>query len=413
MGEPELTSTLSPLIRRVKLQNYRSIARCDVTLGPLTFLVGPNGSGKSNFLNALAFVMDALTSTLDLALRLRGGIREVRRRSAGRPTHFGICLECNLPSGASAVYAFRVGTDGQGVTQVQQEECAVSGAGGQAIFRSEHGKIVHDSSGLNQPVSPDRLHLVLLSGTKEFRELYDCLSRMGFYNLDPAAVRDLQPADAGGMLSKTGSNISSVYSRLPADVRMRIVDYLARIVEGITGVEPKQIAGKETLEFLQASRGSSEPWKFLAANMSDGTLRAAAILVALLQRTNGGRSGIPLVGIEEPELALHPAAAGVLLDALREAGRTSQVIVTSHSPDLLDSPDIDTDWLRAVKADEGRTVIGPVDDAGRQALRDGLFTPGELLRLNQLAPAPSSSCPDDTDTDEPLQTELDLGKPGK
>ena len=42
------------------------------------------------------------------------------------------------------------------------------------------------------------------------------------------------------------------------------------------------------------------------------------------------------MGIEEPELALHPAAAGVLIDSLREAADTAQVLVTSHSPDLLD-----------------------------------------------------------------------------
>jgi predicted ATPase len=69
------------LIRQVALKNYKSIARCDVRLGPLMFLVGPNGSGKSNFLDALRFVSDALNTSLDHALRDRGGIQEVRRRS--------------------------------------------------------------------------------------------------------------------------------------------------------------------------------------------------------------------------------------------------------------------------------------------------------------------------------------------
>jgi predicted ATPase len=69
------------LIRRVVIRNYKSIAACDVELGPLTFLVGPNGSGKSNFLDALRFVSDALRDTLEHALRIRGGIREVLRQS--------------------------------------------------------------------------------------------------------------------------------------------------------------------------------------------------------------------------------------------------------------------------------------------------------------------------------------------
>ena len=44
---------MSVFIRKVSLGNYRSIAQCEVDLGPVTFLVGANGSGKGNFLDAL------------------------------------------------------------------------------------------------------------------------------------------------------------------------------------------------------------------------------------------------------------------------------------------------------------------------------------------------------------------------
>lgn len=33
-----------PFIGRLRLKNYKSIAQCDVSLGPLTILVGPNGT---------------------------------------------------------------------------------------------------------------------------------------------------------------------------------------------------------------------------------------------------------------------------------------------------------------------------------------------------------------------------------
>jgi len=80
-------------IQRVCLRNYKSIAACEVCLRPLTILVGPNGSGKSNFLDALLFAADALRYSLDHALRDRGGIQQVRRRSGGHPNHFGMRLE--------------------------------------------------------------------------------------------------------------------------------------------------------------------------------------------------------------------------------------------------------------------------------------------------------------------------------
>src|SRR5712691_6896339 len=124
--------TSSAFVTRVALKNFKSLAACDVQLGPLTFLVGPNGSGKSNFLDALRFVADALRNSLDHALRDRGGINDVRRRSTGHPTHFGIRLEFKLPSGCSGHYAFRIGAPSQGGYEVQEEECLVKTESGVA-----------------------------------------------------------------------------------------------------------------------------------------------------------------------------------------------------------------------------------------------------------------------------------------
>ena len=113
----------STFIRRVFLKNYKSIAACDVQLQPLTFLVGRNGSGKSNFLDALRFVADALNSSLGHAIRDRGGINDVRRRSRGHPNHFSIRLEFALPEGSTGHYAFRIGTRSSGGYEVQKEQC--------------------------------------------------------------------------------------------------------------------------------------------------------------------------------------------------------------------------------------------------------------------------------------------------
>ena len=101
------------LLTRVVLRNYKSIAACDVSPAQLSFLVGPNGSGKSNFLDALRFVADSLRFSLDHAFRDRGGINEVRRRSGGRPTPFGIRVEFNLAE-SRGHYAFTVGARKQG-----------------------------------------------------------------------------------------------------------------------------------------------------------------------------------------------------------------------------------------------------------------------------------------------------------
>lgn len=98
-----------PFITRVTLRNYKSIASCKIDLPRLAFLIGPNGSGKSNFLDSFRFVADSLKTSLDHALRDRGTIKEVRRRSGGHPNHFSIRLDFNLPDSTVGHLSFRVG----------------------------------------------------------------------------------------------------------------------------------------------------------------------------------------------------------------------------------------------------------------------------------------------------------------
>ena len=94
--------------------------RSDTRLGSLRFLVGPNGAGKSSFLDALAFLRDATRDSLDHAIRNRGGIIHVRRRSRGRPTHVGIEVRFALPSGARGQYGFRIAAKSGGGYAVQR-----------------------------------------------------------------------------------------------------------------------------------------------------------------------------------------------------------------------------------------------------------------------------------------------------
>jgi hypothetical protein len=78
---------------------------------------------------------------------------------------------------------------------------------------------------------------------------------------------------------------------------------------------------------------------------------------------------------------------GVLVDAIREAAQRTQIVMTSHSPELLDREDLDARTVFAVEAHQGVTTIGPMSTVGRQALQDRLFTVGELLRMNQVEPS--------------------------
>jgi predicted ATPase len=372
----------NPFITRVRLKNYRSFEACDVSLGPLAFLVGANGSGKSNFLDALRLITDALNTSLDHALRERGGIGEVRRRSSGHPTHFSVRLDFNLGEQQGS-FAFEVAARPRGDFGIARELCHV----GAHFYDVREGAVEKMSLEVRPPAMSDRLYLTNAAGLPEFRPLYDALTQMGFYSINPTVIRELQSADKGDVLARDGRNLASVIERMDreknVEVLQRIKEYLGRVVPGLSGFAAKQISTKETIEFLQQVEGAEHPWRFPAINMSDGTLRALAVLVALFQ--SGSEHKIRLIGIEEPETALHPAAAGVLRDCIVEGAAHTQVLVTSHSAELLDSSDISVDSLFAVEANLGTTSLAPLNETTRSILRDRLYTAGELLRNNQLA----------------------------
>lgn len=375
-----------PFLTRVTLKHYKSIAGCSVALSPLTIVVGRNAAGKSNFVDALCFVRDALRVSLDFALRDRGGIGEVRRRSGGHPTHIGMRLDWKLDA-QHGRYAFEIGAQPSGGFVVKREQCEVRAQTGVHHFDVTDGWVT-GSHPTFPPASKDRLYLVNASGLAPFRPLYDALSNMGFYNLSPKSIRDLQDPDDGVLLGKFGENLASVVARLermePAK-RARIEEYLNMVAPTVHGFEFKELGPKHTLQFRQVVEGQSHPWRFWAANMSDGTLRALAVLVAVFQ--SAVDHPVPLVAIEEPETALHPAAARVLLESLREASRDRQILVTSHSSEMLDTPDIDPEELLVVVGNSGTSRISRIDDASITALRTHLCTAGELLRLDQIAPS--------------------------
>lgn len=372
------------LLTAVKLKNYKSIAIADVRLPQVSLLVGPNGAGKSNFMDALRFVADALNTSLDQALRVRGGVGLVQRQPIADGVPFGVRMQLELEA-CSGWYALEIRGRAEDGYEVCREECRLTGrrAAREHFYRVERGQVT-DASISNAPAAAeDRLYLVTASGFKEFRPAFDALAGMRFANPIPERMRPIQAPGNASSLNRDCSNAASVLGGLEKrfpPAKRRIDEYLGCIVPGIveTRRSPKDTA--ETLQFLlQVDDGKV---RLPASSMSDGTLRALGALLALFQGATQEDAGRRLVGIEEPEAGQHPGAVEVLADAIREAAMRAQVIVTSHSPELLDS--IADESIITVEAHQDGTRFGTLDDAARSVIRDRLFTAGELLRIDQL-----------------------------
>lgn len=384
-------------ITRLALRQYKSIERCEIELAPVSILVGRNGVGKSNIIDALRFVADALRNTLEYAIRERGGIDQVRRKSlGGRPTHPGVALNLRLTNDRQATYSFKIAAvQGRGF-RVHQERCEVFTAAGERLhgFKVAEGEVADWTPASAQPAAvDDRLLLVAASGLPEFRPVYDVLTRMAFHNLNPEAMKYPQRPEPGDLLAHDGRNLASVIKQLesaaPAGLE-RVRHYLQAIGFPVSRIAHKQAGALETIEVAQevdvpeGKRNSN----FDAIALSDGTIRALGILVSLISARGNGAGGPSLIGIEEPETALHPAAAGALMDALTEGAERTQLIVTCHSPDLLDHTGVTAEMIRPVILENGRTAVGRLSPAKGELLKQHLTTAGELLRLDQLEPDP-------------------------
>jgi len=388
-----------PRIRRLQIRNYKSIANAVVDLSPLTVFVGPNGAGKSNLLDAIAFVQECLSESVELAFKHRGGIGAVRRRSAGHPTHIGIRLDIALDEKSSASYAFEIAAKPTEQFRIARERCEVRHFMGRTdVFEVVDGRFKKEIAGIRPKVASDRLVLYAASATEEFRPVYDFLTAMRFYSIVPTRLRELQDPDPGDYLKRDGSNAAAVLKRMlesdGANRYERVCRLLSKVVKGLQKVEYKAVGQKETVRFRQ-DVGQKHPWTFDSLNMSDGTLRVLGLLLAVYQP--GTHS---VIAIEEPEATVHPAVAELVVQVLLDAAQERQVLLTTHSPDVLDCKDLKDDQIRAVTVKQNQTLIAPLSESSREAIRQRLYTPGELLRSDELNP--------DVDAAKQQQVEMNL-----
>lgn len=372
-------------VSRVVLRNYKSIRSCDVPLGPLTFLVGPNGAGKSNFVEALRLLSYGLSTSLEQAVANRAGALSILHRGHEASPTISFKLFFELGNQTSGHYSVEIFTALDGPVVVFTEECSVRSPTRHDWFRVHRG-VVESNQGITPAASEEKLYLVNASGLAPFEPVYRALSAIAVYNPVPDEIRGFHAEKRFRSLDRTGSALAETVFRMKIsgpERLTRITEYLKRINPDVISVDAVELDGNYNLRF-ELTGGGGLTQQFWPQNMSDGTLRALAILAALFQKTD--RYPLDIVALEEPESGLHPAAAGVLFDSLVEGSLSRQVIVTSHSPDLLDREDIPEHALRAVIMEQGQTLIGEADEIGKRAMRDRLYTAGELMRMDQLRP---------------------------
>ncbi|WP_224368927.1 AAA family ATPase [Hyalangium versicolor] len=396
-------------IVELRLAGFRAFENVRLRFDELTVLVGRNGAGKSTLIDALVFLRDALTDSLENALTRREGLSALLHRSSKTAKKLSIALTVRISPAYLRAFTQRTGL----VIEPPYIRAGIVATYGFQVtpsrtakgFRVEHESIRFDTPEGHagpQPQAPHRYHFfsreglslpLLAIGKPSLQLILDALkTSVRAYRLSPEAIRLEPPIGRTSILHRNGDNAGDVLHSIERNRKELswITRHLAAITPGISRLQSGTAAGRRLIRFFQQS-GKSTRVRFDIRDMSDGTLRCLAILLALRQSPSPA-----LVCIEEIEDSVHPAALSVLLDAVDSSTRRCQVLLTSHSPEALSHPSVTPERIRVIQWRNGRSQLFRLSTGAEEMSRPPRSV-GKLLRSNALFTA-----------DEPERVESDF-----
>ncbi|MBL6974741.1 MAG: AAA family ATPase [Deltaproteobacteria bacterium] len=340
---------MSHSVSRIHVEGLCSLENITLEPGRLTVLIGPNGSGKSNLLRALRLVPLMRTGSLQRVVAESG--------SASSLLHYGpkrtqaISIEVDFQQeGKRNGYVARLGY----------------AAGDRLLFLDE--SVSYQSTETASPISEslgaghwESLLQENKNNSPTTKALNWWLSQLTFFHFHDtsmnSSLRTNARAEDDRFLRSDGSNLATFLARIQQseekpDVAAwrRISQFVRRIAPGVKELRPSAVS--------ENGRGYRLDWVddhdevFGVHQLSDGTLRAIALVTALAQPTEC----LPrFISIDEPELGLHPAAITLLAELARSVSRHCQVLFATQSTAFLDH--FDPKEVVVVERKEGASVF--------------------------------------------------------
>jgi predicted ATPase len=328
-------------ITHLELKNWRNFKHVDVDVRKRLVIVGPNASGKSNLLDAVRFLRDLSQpgGGFQEAVQRRGGLARVRNLAARNFNHGHVLIRVQLgddeqPNQWEYEVAFRGEPRGLHRPVVTQERI------------SHLGRLILNRPDDDDQGDVDRLTQTALeqvNANRDFRAVADFLASVRYMHLVPQMIREPARASNGGE-DPFGGDFLARIRRTPDATRSKRLARIGRLLQAVIPQldELDHVTDDEGRSHLEARY---QHWRGHGArqderDFSDGTLRLIGLLWALLET---GRAAGPLL-LEEPELSLHSEVVANLPTLLaRAGGRAGQVLLSSHSREILQDPGLGLD----------------------------------------------------------------------
>ncbi len=381
------------MLKRIKIQGYKSLVDVETELQPLTVLFGPNAAGKSNFLDALQLLSRIATSTNlrdAFAPPYRGtilesftfgpkgiqGLLEQERASFSLEIDVELSqrsIEATLnrfqmsnkkkntsPGSATVIPVTDITSTKfvkyfveieakppkSGVARAIQQTITALDASGRATYQfSDVGQRVSESGLLSDPA--------FLGYHPHAAALREELTSWFFFYLEPRE-RMRQPTAVKEVrhIGLMGENVAPFLNTLRVldEPQFKALEKaLHLLIPEITGIDVEvNNRGEVEVRLMQ------EKMPLPASVLSEGTWRILGLLAL-----GGAKEPPSLLGFEEPENGIHPQRLDLIASLLTNLTyNDTQVIVTTHSPTLLDA--LPQESLYLVRQQEGKTSIDPL-----------------------------------------------------
>lgn len=390
------------MIKEITISGFKAIQSVKVRMSDLTVFIGNNGSGKSSLIEALQTLQTALRSGLTDAFNERWlGMEYIlnqqveavhkeygSRSNASFPGGFQIELKGQLNQ-STFLYSAHFNKHSNGDTYLVVAEHLIRDK--KTVFKSEarEASVSADITiGPDEQITEQRTlsnSLILgdskLNGDDPFaRALNDYIIGWQFLALDPEKMYLPSKRDYSGSmirLKSTGENLADFFSRMQDQPALahEIVEKMSYVLPELTYIGRDEVAVQKLIYLFFKSKEMTSPiqsWLF-----SSGTLRILALLSVFNQKTPPSA-----IFIEEIENGLDPRTLNLMVEEIRNALGTTQVVVTTHSPYFLDLVDL----KHIVVADrrEGQTRFYRPDSDKRLDAWKKEFSPGRLYTMNKL-----------------------------
>ncbi len=366
-----------PTIERITVEGLRSIRKADVKLGPMTALIGANGVGKSNFALALRLPSYLASRSLGRFVAEQGGAGSLLHRGPKVSPAMTIDLDLRDKEGPLGYSAVLRSTAGDKLS-VTEEAVAELWPEGQ---RSPTALVGHGFESSLADAARD------IGAARRVHSLFQRCKHLHVHDTSQSSpLRTFARIVDDHYLRSDGSNLAAYLFKLRGDESeagraawQRILDLVRRVAPFIKDFTPTPVLTSGTVRLDWVDELDDV---YSVEHLSDGTLRAIAIITMLAQPP----SALPdLLVIDEPELGLHPLALSLVCELARSVSPRCQIILATQAPAVLDH--MKPEEVLVVDRVDGATRLQKLDPV-ELAEWTREYTLAELWNMNVLGARP-------------------------